>query len=631
MNRRLLVTSMIASAVAFAALIATLLVLAPREILPDISRQVETLAKRPIIVDGPARLHLFPEPRAVLEEVRFQGRLSETLISVDRVTARLKILPLLVGRIEANAFQLDSPKIKLTVDQDGRTAWALYRPEEFDEMSVANPNIGRLTVVNGHLDYRNDQTGQAFEVEAISADIDWPRFLAQVTIDGSGVWNDETVAIDAEFTRPANLIFGGSSVFESTFSNSIAAGRLDARLRSGSNPGLDGALDLAISDLQGLAEWAGYDVSGALFPNQVDVDSRIIVRGPSVSLESATLILDGQTADGALSLDFSKRMPPISGTLAFEALNLETLLTNAPADATATRDPSETLNNQSNSERLAALDSTSGATDNDDNGSIIATTTNVSDATASELISREQSVDLRISAQSIGIAGMTFSDVALALTIKDGRIDLGLGNAGIAGGVFAGTATLDAATTRAVSSISLSADGVALTDFTNGPFGIDWIEGALGAAIDVTASGAEWSMIRDSALGTVEVAVRDGAFQLLDSVRLVSPGLPGVVGTIAEASLRRRARGIAFDQAVFDVALGGGNADFTSIKVLGPIVNLDGSGRVGLADGSLALSLVASPQTPDVDDSVKIDVAGALTNPVVTADLAALAALFGGR
>lgn len=630
MNRRLLITGMIASTVAFAALIATLLVLVPREILPDISRQVETLAKRPIIVDGPARLHLFPEPRAVLEDVRFQGRLSETLISVDRVTARLKILPLLVGRIEANAFQLESPKVKLAIDQDGRTAWALYRPDEFDEISVANPDIGRVTVVNGSFDYRNDRTGQSFEIESIDADIDWPRFLAKITIDGRGVWNGETVAIDAEFTRPANLIFGGSSVFQSTFSNGMAQGRLDARLRAGSNPGLDGALDLAITDLQNLAEWAGYDVSGALFPSQVDVDSRIIVRGSSVSLESAALTLDGQAADGALSLDFSKRMPPISGTLAFETLNLEPLLANTRAGSTAATEPNETPNDQSAPAAPAALDSASGAADND-GGSIIATTTNVSDTTAGELISREQSVDLRISAQSIGIAGMTFSDVALALTIKDGRIDLGLGNAGIAGGVFAGTATVDAATTRAVSSISLSADGVALTDLTNGPFGIDWIEGAFGAAIDIAANGAEWSTIRGSASGTAEIVMRDGTFQLLDSVRLVSPGLPGVVGTIAEASLRRRARGIAFDQAMFNIALGDGNADFTGIKVLGPIVNLDGSGRIGLADGALALSLIASPQTPDVDDSVKIEVAGAVANPVVTADLAALARLFGGR
>jgi AsmA protein len=77
------------------------------------------------ILRGPVSMSMFPAPTVEFSDVALGEPVAgETAFAVDQLTANLRLMPLLAGRIEIADISLTRPRIAVTMEPDGRTNWS---------------------------------------------------------------------------------------------------------------------------------------------------------------------------------------------------------------------------------------------------------------------------------------------------------------------------------------------------------------------------------------------------------------------------------------------------------------------------------------------------------------------------
>src|SRR6185437_8696934 len=100
------------------------------------------------ILRGKATVSLFPSGRVIFADVVL-GDASRPALTAERLTARLRFFPLLLGRVEIADISLERPTIAINLEPDGGSNWsgligALARSQkpdapraaEFSEMRI---------------------------------------------------------------------------------------------------------------------------------------------------------------------------------------------------------------------------------------------------------------------------------------------------------------------------------------------------------------------------------------------------------------------------------------------------------------------------------------------------------------
>jgi len=117
-----------------------------------IAREAAAISHRPVRIDGDLKVHLLSwTPTATAERV-FVGNPAWTqggkLADVGRLTVSIRLLPLLVGRVELPLLDLERPDISLLRDAEGRASW---RANPNDQTPLKLPPIEHFIVNGGHL------------------------------------------------------------------------------------------------------------------------------------------------------------------------------------------------------------------------------------------------------------------------------------------------------------------------------------------------------------------------------------------------------------------------------------------------------------------------------------------------
>src|SRR6185312_3373546 len=105
------------------------------------------------ILRGPAEVSLFPSGSVTFNDVAL-GDASNPALTAERLTARLRFFPLLIGRVEIADVSLERPHIAIDLGPNGPSNWAgligalpksqkpgAARPAAFSEMRLDNGTI----------------------------------------------------------------------------------------------------------------------------------------------------------------------------------------------------------------------------------------------------------------------------------------------------------------------------------------------------------------------------------------------------------------------------------------------------------------------------------------------------------
>jgi AsmA protein len=347
---------------------------------------------------GPLSVHYFPEVSIKGGvEIRDISRLP-FIESVTAKKARIAIdLPaLMLGRIDIDAIWLNDAEIRLKDEmslpgrrraeliRDGLTAAPLEIVRLRRSRIVLPPSLGAGSVSDIEARLRtNGGALRGFGSFVLAGE------AMHFTVDSGGL----AVAGDG-LSAPVDL----------TIDSALLNAKIKGNAIFGDGFELAGDMQIASGKLRQLLRWTGLAFPDGQSLQTLSASGAMRWKGSTINFDNGSFMLDGNTADGALSLTTGAR-PRIEGTLDFDQLVIDPYLQsgNSAADAPASQPaPDWTL-------------------------------------------VRDFDADLRISAGEIVASPLKLGQGAFTIAVKHGVLESELGEIELCGGSATGRVGIDAA------------------------------------------------------------------------------------------------------------------------------------------------------------------------------------------
>jgi AsmA protein len=545
----------------------------PREALQ--TRLGEILASwtgRDVTLRGEPRVELLPRLTVTLHDVTVSGPPTmedADLIHMDWLRGTIRLLPLLIGRVEIDSFKMKRPVLMLVRDGTERN-WHLDSGAAALQLAFAGDvPLGEFEVEDGTIVYEDRASGQQETLDDVRLELDWQSIRTPIALTGSGLWRGETLGFDARAEAPFDFLNDKPTPFSATLESRPLSAILTGSVAELENPGFTGELDMTVPSIGVLAEWFGATAGPGAYLGEATLSGAATLTSTGLGMEGAQLGFGGGTANGALQVTFGKR-PHVAGTLAFDQIDLTSQL-----------------------QGIATL----WQSRNTDWRTIPVNTAWL----------RGLEADLRISADTVRIGSGELRSTAATLSLASARLEVGLAHAGLEGGGLAGTVSLSDFRDAETSATEVA---IRATDFE-----IDAMASALGLPIiasgsttlvtDLSSSGRTFGALAENLVGSAGVTVLEGTIR--------DPGFSAIAAGTEPAGNGGRPT-VPFDRLEARIAFTDGAAMLESSVLRTPQFSAEMTGRMEIADGTLGLSgIVETAQAPRT-----FLIGGTISSPQVT-------------
>jgi uncharacterized protein involved in outer membrane biogenesis len=500
------------------------------------------------------------------------------LLQTDAIRMRIPVAAALTGAIDLRDVVLDRPRLRLVNGADGAGNWKLRagRLRDLIDRAAAGRSaqangtglaaeapaairLGAISIVDGSIERLG---AEPFTLTGIDAAAAWPESGGPLTAAGEWDWHGQRFAFDWRIGQPVALASGGVS----KAGGSVTSQALRLEFRGDINLVADlhfaGKVVARSDSAEAVARLLATGDSAGATPLPVSISGTLDGMARNFELRDAAIAIGDQQARGALrfSAEPGKR-PQVNATLAFPKVALPPL----------------------SGEAVGAALTMSGGMD----------------------------ADLRLSAPSLSIGRFSASDVAAAVTVRNGVTKIDIGNAGFLDGALAAKLSI------AQSGGDMKLDGKAeLSGFSLAsafaaaqPGGLS-VSGKAKAQGTIRSSGRSYRDLLDSLQVAAALQVGAGSLGGIDlspaatketqnaGGRIAAGGATPFVSLVAEIEADRRRMWI--EQAV--------------LKGEGLIARLSGSAHPG--SGGLAIRIRSDEDQRS--GAGGLFVGGTLDQPVIT-------------
>lgn len=435
------------------------------------------------VLRGKASVSLFPTGSVNFADVVL-GDPNRPALSAERLTARLRFFPLLIGRVEIADVALDHPRIAVELQSNGQSNWsglieALMRSQTTTHRSAA---FSEMRIDGGTVVIRDDARQLTETLYGVEFSLAWPSISKSFGATGHFIWHD--APMDASLTL-------------ADFSAALAGNRTGLKLRVSGVPmkaGFDGAISLKptlkvegtlaadAASLRSALIWAGQKpLPGGGF-GRFAIKAKTNIVGGTIGLSNVNVELDGNAAEGVLTFAADGRQT-LQGTLAADTLDLTPYVSTVRLIAANER--------AWNSGRLT-LDGLAGL-----------------------------DLDLRMSAANVVVSNAKIGRTAIAANLRGGHLVLTVGEAQAYGGVIKGSVALANMDEGVDVKSHLQFTDVDLESCLGQLFGLRRLEGKGNIALAVEGAGDSVLGVTQALNGTASLTGTNGALAGLNVEQLL--------------------------------------------------------------------------------------------------------------
>jgi AsmA protein len=441
--------------------------------------EIRTVTGLEPTIHGDTSVSLFPTARVTFSDVSLgDDRNGGTALAADRLTATLRLLPLLIGQIETADVALTRPQLTINLEPDGRSNWSgliatlarTLKPGAKHSDSVMSFSEIRMT--DGTIAVNDKAHGIREVLSSVEVSLAWPSIARSFGATGRFTWRGEAFDVGASAGDLFSALTGDRSGLKVRLAGEPFKLAFDGHMSYRPAPKLEGTLSLAGPSLRGMVRWAGGPpLPGGGF-GLFALKAQTVISGGSFAMPQVNIELDGNAAEGVLAFASEPRMT-VKGTLAAEALDLSLYVSTLEVMHASERDWSR--------QRIAV----EGLRDFD--------------------------LDLRISAARIKVASAKLGRTGVAANLSDGRLTLAVGEAQAFGGILRGTVLLAKSAAGVDIKSLLQLSDVDLDQCLGELFGVRRLEGKGDIAVAVEANGDSVFALTRTINGSATLAGRQGA------------------------------------------------------------------------------------------------------------------------
>jgi len=534
----------------FAAALFTLPYLVPeRDIRAALTQSLAAATGADPRIEGETRFTLLPRPAIRLDGVRFGGAEPSAFAS-GSLHATIRLLPLLLGRVEIASLVFERPRLLIEIGNEGAKLVGLPLRLADNSAEAAQPNI---RIVDGTAELRG-AGGRSESLSALEWSFSWRG--TELVAKGSFQWRNIPANASLLITDPNGLAAGSRTPFRLRLEAEPLRVSFEGGLAFRKGIQAEGVLAAESNSLRTALAWGGIEppTKGGFGPFSLKAQATLTPAG--LALSGLAIELDGNRAQGGLTLTRDGDRPLAQGTLASETADFSRYASGFSMKGPNGRDWSE-----------APLD--------------------VKALEGFDL-------DLRLSAGRILFNKTELERVAMAAAVRAGRFTLSVGEAQIFGGMLHATAAIGPA--AAGTEIKLEAN---LKDFDaerglGELAGIRRLEGAASLALLLSGSGTSVSAIARNLQGQAELSVQNGSFNGFN----VEQALRRLERKPRSAAADLRGGRTPFDHLAAKLQVTEGNASVQTAELQNALVRVTLTGLASIPRRDLDLRGIASLTRP---------------------------------
>lgn len=459
----------------------------------EIAEQVRQATGRDLTIAGDVGLEISLQPAVVAESVSLSnppGMSRANMASLDRVLARIELLPLLSGEVRILSVVLEGLDLRLERNADGNGNWAFDPVEAPASAEVGEtgplPRIDAVRLRDVVIAYGDQTTGAAYRLTLDTVDVDAPAGSGVMAVVAEGTVQDAALRVEGDVGALTAL--SGSDPYPVALQIDLAGLRIGVE-GSIADPqaatGMDLRLTASGNDLSGLSTLAGVDLPS---DRPFELSGRFSDGEAAYGLDGISFSAGETAISGWVAVSTRGDRPKVDAQLLADAVNLDDLPLPVGAGG----------------------ESGDGGGAGDGGGTGDGRIFSDDPLPLAVLMAADADVDIQASRLTAG--DVVLSNVALNLVLDGGRLTVEPLKATIAGGVAEGLFSLDASSGEAAAmAAKLTVSGADGGQLARDLGGQDILNGGpTDILVDLSGSGDTQQSLFASLTGTVQVSVGPG-------------------------------------------------------------------------------------------------------------------------
>jgi AsmA protein len=472
--------------VALVAMIASSWLLNRDALRAAVEAQIRAVTGLDLVFKGSTEISVFPGSYVSFHDVGLKGgAAADPALTVDVLTANLRLLPLLLQRFEIADVMLLRPHIRVVRDINGESNWTPFIGTIARTMKPGPDNhvsFSEIRIQDGKLSYEDPIREITETLDNIDLSLAWPSISRSFAATGQFDWRSERVDGSISIGDFLAALSGERSGFKARLASAPLKLAFDGTIANRTSLMMEGTVTIDSASLRNALRWTGQAPPGSGGFGRFALKARANAVGASVALTNVNVELDGNVAEGVMTYVNNGRQS-LQATLAADALDFTPYISTFRMLASGAHD----WNRQ-----LFDLNSLS-ATD----------------------------LDIRLSAARVMVGPSRLGRTAIGANLRNGALALSVGEAQIYGGIAKGSFGLARADTFAEVKAQFQFTDVDLQACASELFGFNKLSGRGNLGMSLAASGSSPFGLAQSLDGTATLTGHDGAIAGFNAEQLL--------------------------------------------------------------------------------------------------------------
>lgn len=297
---------------------------------------------------GAPKIDVWPSIKAELPNVVLSGWGAgdePPVLTSEKVEIDLSAIAALRGDIVPVRVRFLSPVIRVSRTEGsfpvlqspagGRIRRAIEMARVAISEDPANPVLGSLPfgpvgIVEFNsariLEIQEEPAEETVLLSEANGILQWPAYDRELSLSATGVLNGEAINLETQIAKPLLLFAGGSAEMSMSMDSEPLKASFSGVADLEEPLFIDGDVELSTSSLDKMLAWADSNIRPAVLLNNISISGRLTGEVNSVKIEDAEITLGDSPGMGVIDVALGDSTPAVSGTLAFNNLDLVSFL-----------------------------------------------------------------------------------------------------------------------------------------------------------------------------------------------------------------------------------------------------------------------------------------------------------------
>ena len=451
-----------------------------------VEAQIRAVTGLDLVVKGNIDISVFPASYISFHDVGLKGGgTTAPALSVDVLTANLRLLPLLLQRFQIADVMMLRPHIHVVREANGDSNWTPFIETIVRTMKPGADNqvsFSEIRIQDGVLAYEDAANHVKEGLDDIDLSLAWPSISRSFAATGQFDWRGERVDGAISASDFVAALSGDRSGLKARISSAPLKLAFDGTVADRTSMMMEGTLTIDSTSLRNALRWTGQAPPGSGGFGRFALKARANVVGASIALTNVNVELDGNVAEGVMTYSNNGRQT-LQATLAAGALDFTPYISTFRLLASGAHDWNRQLFD------LNSLSSTD--------------------------------LDMRLSAAKVTVGSTRLGRTALGANLRGGALALSVAEAQMYGGIAKGSFGIARSDAVADVKAELQFTDVDLQACAAELFGVNKLSGRGNINVSLTASGSSPFGLAQSLDGTATLTGHDGAIAGFDAEQLL--------------------------------------------------------------------------------------------------------------